>query len=302
MKTELELLKFSKDVSQDYVSRGTALNTSLKKIAQAHNLNAQEIKRVAEQANTETYLSMVGPSKDKYVEFPVANAEQVISDLSIKTAGLEEFNLFEEPVLTKVAEVEFSFALLGDEYKDMDKDLAVSTRYEEIAKERAILEERELIKKANDLAHEIDRTYTDLYNYIKNELAQTEVTFDEVASYIKTANFQDTENLLELLKMDLQGAFPIMDFTKEAQVSTLELVTDSPLYSKLQKLDNLNTELAKYAKLGLATKIGIGALASLGLAGTTYLAGHVNGRKAAGFGNLNKGSAIAAMEEANKMR
>jgi pantothenate kinase len=90
MKNPLELIQFGREISDNYVRDNVPLTQSLEKIAQTHNLNKQEMHRVAETANVETYLKMIEKSNDKYVEFPVADASKVYDEMSTKTAARHE--------------------------------------------------------------------------------------------------------------------------------------------------------------------------------------------------------------------
>jgi hypothetical protein len=75
--TNEQIEYFGKEAAKTYIEEGTALNSTITKIAEEHALNRYEIDRVVEAANTNTYLSMFSNLDDKYIEFPVASAEKV---------------------------------------------------------------------------------------------------------------------------------------------------------------------------------------------------------------------------------
>tara|TARA_Y100000310_G_C20415625_1_gene684177 strand:- start:266 stop:751 length:486 start_codon:yes stop_codon:yes gene_type:complete len=85
MITSFDLEKLGHTISKTYISDGITMNDSLLKVADTHNLNLQQIHRVAEAANVDAYLNLIKSSEDKYVDFPLANAKDVYTNLTTDT-------------------------------------------------------------------------------------------------------------------------------------------------------------------------------------------------------------------------
>lgn len=76
------LVKMGRQASFDYFSNGSALTTSITKIAQDNDLNAQQIKRVCETANKATMIQIYKSASDNTEEFDLANHKDVMEKLS----------------------------------------------------------------------------------------------------------------------------------------------------------------------------------------------------------------------------
>ena len=79
MMTTADLDLYVKTAAQDYLTKNVSLNDSITKIASTHGLNREQINRVVEGANTETYVQLFNQSKDKYIQFDNADSEKVAS-------------------------------------------------------------------------------------------------------------------------------------------------------------------------------------------------------------------------------
>jgi hypothetical protein len=115
--TIIDVDTWSKAAAKEYLTAGTALNTSIEKIASEHGLNRDQVNRVVEAANTEVYVQMFNQSPDKYIQFDSADSEKIAE----KLFGVEKTSQFpdddyqdapiarilqEEYPMEKVAEVE----------------------------------------------------------------------------------------------------------------------------------------------------------------------------------------------------
>jgi hypothetical protein len=113
--TNEQLDFFAKLASQSYIEEGTDMNNTIIKIAEEHALNKHEIDRVVEQSNINTHLALFGKLDDKYVEFPVADAEKIANELSTistsESLDYDDYNsspeqTFEEVSIFPVEDVE----------------------------------------------------------------------------------------------------------------------------------------------------------------------------------------------------
>jgi hypothetical protein len=69
--------RYIEQAAHSYLKEGKPLDDTITKIASDNGLNADQIARVAEGANTEVYVQLMNQSTDKYVQFPNASAEKI---------------------------------------------------------------------------------------------------------------------------------------------------------------------------------------------------------------------------------
>jgi hypothetical protein len=123
MITPFDLENFGKTAALAYISDGTSMNSSILKTAADNNLNLQQVHRVVETANVDAYLNLIKASSDKYVDFPLANAKTIYTELTtdsgvnksetnmdyenppVKTASVNLFPGVTQEGIDKVAEV-----------------------------------------------------------------------------------------------------------------------------------------------------------------------------------------------------
>jgi len=83
MLTSYELNKYAQQAAENYLRNNTSLDDFIYKIASEHDLNYEQIARIAEEANTQVYLDLFNKAKpdDRYVEFPTASVTKIASKL-----------------------------------------------------------------------------------------------------------------------------------------------------------------------------------------------------------------------------
>lgn len=77
--------EFGKTAAKAFAENNTPLNTSIAKIAKQHGLNANQVSRVCEAANLDTYLAKMASASDRRFEFELADSKKVLSDLNLKS-------------------------------------------------------------------------------------------------------------------------------------------------------------------------------------------------------------------------
>lgn len=112
---ELEL--FAKQAATDYLKDGKSLTESITKIASDNGLNREQIRRVVEAANTDTYISLHNKSNDKYISFetadPLVIEENVTGTKVAEASVVDDSDYYDAPAYeaptyeaVKVAEAE----------------------------------------------------------------------------------------------------------------------------------------------------------------------------------------------------
>ena len=125
MFTAHDLDSLGKKLSQDYIENKVELTESLAKIATAKSLNKHQISRVAEAANVESYLTLMKTAEDKYINFPLADAQKAyeLSQGLEKEANSVVSNDYYQPLVdTSVPEVFNKFASLEGIERSEDQE------------------------------------------------------------------------------------------------------------------------------------------------------------------------------------
>jgi len=270
MITPSELTKIGKDLSRDFVSQGIGLTEGLVKVGKVNGLNKQQLLRVAEAANIETYLSLIKTAKDKYLEFPLADAKEAFTSLSNDSVKVAEFlsSYDSEPVSS--TSVETIFKLYRDK-SDMMSDDEISkistTNDSFIRKEAEALRGKiSLIDNALDEQNTvIENDYENLF-YLTKQAFIAGIPFSHLKSIIKKAAPLIFEPIIDNFKTKLASIAPHIRLDAEeelyksgAQSNDLDLHAQSEKLEvgimKLAKLDNGLIELHKqYEKLANEAK------------------------------------------------
>lgn len=327
MKNPLELIQFGKEISEKYIRGNTPLTHSLEKVAEDNGLNRQEMFRVAETANIETYLKVINKSEDKYVDFPLADAGEAYANLTAKTA---ELAVVEQDEFADLApKVAFSFSLYNkgipsENIKVAEEVVNIPELFEQADRLNGTLEfiansfMEETVKLASD--------YDKIYDIAKQAILSGNTSFSAIEESTKIASPSCYAGLTIQLKEDLKRIMPIYDFEKEASVHG-QVNKNSELYQAVLNYDSKVAYITKIAaafneyetafdainsnyKLGITKKAGKGlkiaggiALGALGLgvAGVAKGAQIAKEQTTAGM-VLNKFTAGQAMMNARRLR
>ena len=85
--SKYELENLAKEAMVDFLSNDIPLNTSIIKLAKANDLNKNQISRVVENVNPQTYQKLFPEAKDKYIEFDTADRDKVSQAVLGMSAG-----------------------------------------------------------------------------------------------------------------------------------------------------------------------------------------------------------------------
>ena len=203
MKRPEELIQIGIEASKEYVKESTLLNNYLEKRASAEGLSRAELDRVVEAANTATYLQLVNKAPDHYVEFPLANANEIADKLELKKTATD-YNIDQNYEDIK-PEVEFSFTLYNGPSDESEKTAeAIKPSFSHIFKYAQHLDgtlgfilEAFMNEKAS-FEHQND----ELAKVAKQLILSGASTPEEIAFIIKTAAPIFGEELSKDLKVD----------------------------------------------------------------------------------------------------
>lgn len=262
------------EIVNGFVQNKTPLSQGVASYAIAMELNSEQVKRIVEATNQLAYLKLLATATDRTFEFPVADYDQVMSELSMidKTASVVSKPspldiVKQKPELEKVAseKVEDKAFVLASLRKEIMKQAGVLKRLEDKKEEM-------VVKLASDAA----ALYADARFLDKLALVADEEHFVALSQFVTGHAKQASEVEYKTLFVDkeLQTTKNFLDLYKQAE----ELVVQSEeLADKLEKAANLLEEhgtingLEKEAFLGLIGR-AVGASARMATAGSFGMA------------------------------
>jgi len=169
MLTSHDLDRLGKEISASYIEDDRPLTEALVKTASAHGLNRQQINRVAESANVETYLGLLKTSSDKYVNFNLADSRAAHEKVA------------DQPVTKEGAYADYD----SEPTKD---DVSVFDLYREYHGEDSFKKEASVGRTENEARKEASQllgTLEFLDDNMRESLACLETAFDKLAFYTK---------------------------------------------------------------------------------------------------------------------
>ena len=240
MKNAHDLDIIGKQISDGFVHDGVSLNEGLHKVGSDQGLNREQLQRVAEAANTETYLSLMKTAKENYVDFPLADFKEV-HDSMTKTAShdlveIDDYDLdYESNTNSPI-----------DETGTFEKPASIEKNASDDKKEA--ITARETMKYLDEAAYEsimdIETHYTNLEKHAQQSIL-SDVPFNNIKEILKVASEVTHEPVVELLVERLSKYAPHVDLTKEASIEG-KPNPDSDLYKEAQAIQD---ETIRYLKI-----------------------------------------------------
>ena len=244
MITSFDLEKFGKSAASEFVSGGVPMNDSILKLANDHNLNLQQIHRVVESANVDTYLNLIKTSEDKYVDFPLADAPSVYKQLTADSDAPqnEVSNDYEAPP-AKTASVDI-FSVTEEE---LEKVAEVKTSYADIRKEAARVEGicRYIVDESDKIRADFANNYEKIWKITKHAVLNEE-NINNVFEVIKVASPSYANYILEDFTEYMGETMPHIDISKEASYKGV-INPKSELYKLGENLEYLGDRFNKVA-------------------------------------------------------
>ena len=266
MMTTADLDLYITTATHDYISKGIKLNDSITKLASDHGLNREQINRVVEGANTQTYVQLFNQSKDKYIQFDNADSEKIASVAltdAPKTAEVTttDYETSPDAVLhEKIGTVfntpaEEPHSTVGDDLNTYYKLSALQTQLENTMVEVDMKFQHEadvmysMVKQAvlegtpfGDVYKAVTSVYPDpvvnaSFIDIGNRLTQEMPTrnFEKTSSVIGSVNKDNTiVKQAELLTKYAQEYFTLRDKTKEATANLINHVKEAGAFKNLR--------------------------------------------------------------------
>ncbi len=228
-----DLDALGKQIADEYIQNETALTESLTKTARNHGLNRQQINRVAESANEETYLNLIKEADDKYVVFDLADSSIAHDDTvaSEKTASFTNDYSVTGTITTLPGEI-YGWEIKEDLEKTAEEDInttVVTKEAQRLEGTLQLLEDALFETKAAFEQH-----YGNTQEFVKQAVLSG-VPFEDTAKVLVDAAPAIAEPISTMLKEALSERIPHFDFDLESQEDGL-INIDSDLYKQAQCL------------------------------------------------------------------
>ena len=213
MNNPYDLEQLGKDAAQKYISDNVALNDTILKTAQANNLNRQQINRVVEAANVDAYLHLIKKAEDNYVDFPLADASAVYSNMSTTSEPTESSNDYDAPPI-KTASVDF----FNTDDATFEKTASAKYRYSELRKEASEIEGKcnYIFDQSEITRGEFINNYNSLWNLTKQAVLQEE-NINNVFEIVKEAAPSYAKYIEEDFTDFMNETMPHIEISKTAE-------------------------------------------------------------------------------------
>ncbi len=243
----LEISELGRAISKDFTERNLPMTESLVKTAKEHQLNKNQLQRIAEVANQETYLTLIKTASEGYVEYGVADVNKAwekVNQLE-KTASLPLDKDYEN-----ISRASFTFmektASEENPAKEKLEQLELADKAEYLKGNIQFLSNYLLEKQATFQA-ELKETVEDC----KQMLGSKENDFSEIKAVLESQAYHIKEALIQDVESRLQPIFPLEDFSKTAscKCENKKINKNSTLAKKASSLQKLAFEITDVVNL-----------------------------------------------------
>jgi hypothetical protein len=254
--TELEKLAIV--ATEKYLKDNIPLNDTIVKLAQDHGLNAHQVSRVVEAANTNVYVKLFNEAQNKYIEFPNADSEKIAMILNPpkNQSTVSASDYFLEPVQEKLREDTPIFKT-GEDVVTLRESDALRDYYK-----LANLQER-----INNAVYELDALFETEMLQLKYQVKQAVLkgtAYDDIQSAVVTI-FPDSfvKSAMKSLHKELSQEKLAGDKSTHIE-QTHSVDTNHPIIVQVEKLlqikqayfnvlDKQAENMGKYEQLKTAT-------------------------------------------------
>jgi len=225
-----------KAAASEYIGSNKDLSTTITKIATHYGLNSEQIARVVEQANVETYLKLNNVADDKYIEFAPADNIKVASALNFSAEKKAELvgNDFE-------IELDEEFSL---ESPSTEKELGREKVAEDISLANGLKKISGIVNaRLEEIDANFDRESETLYKIVKQAALEAGNFGIVKQAMLSAAPDASTEMIADVYEFKLKKEGSRIDFEKsEAPAGVLN--SNHPLVQSLNKLATYKDEYA----------------------------------------------------------
>ena len=229
-------------IAEEFISNGTPLKVSIKKVVIEGDLNPEQIKRLTEASNVETYNRLYDAEEEKTFKFDIANPKEILAELHsepIQDMMPVQYKDDEKQGPTHMGANEY----LGDEdeAEASKMDIPKKDYKEQTAPPKVVEKDKEETRgdKEAQVSNPMDKL-AEIHSDLKKRIQiQSDTLIDE---FTKVASLFNTPRTRE--RFD--------EFQKNAKC----------LYKEYSHLDSVLNELSKFAHVSYDTKAPASLFAS----------------------------------------
>lgn len=198
-----EFQKLAKAIVCDYIESEIPLKNSVVKVAEQHDMNVHETRRLLETTNVRAHLSLFKEaSDDKYVEFEVVDPDEVCGELFGRVSTPEESDCSEK--VAAYVEVDHHLELPDEHFNGVQEEI------EKVASEQVpIVEEPEKKPYDGEAGYQaislVNKVASELKSRIHQKYMDYEDTLEKIASNYSSI-YTDKSDLREFEK-DAQALY-----------------------------------------------------------------------------------------------
>ena len=242
MNNPYDLDKLGKDAAKEYVTNNVALNDTILKTAETHNLNQQQVNRVVESANVDAYLHLIKAAEDNYVDFPLADSKSIYSRLTINEDSPSNVSDDYDTPPTKTASYDFFNVDYG-----FEKTANAKLRYGQLRKEAADIEGKckYIYDQSEFTRADFHTNYDKLWSLTKQAVLQGE-NINNILDIVKVASPTYHEYISHDFSEFMDETMPHIERTKEASAEGI-INPRSNLYNVAKELEYLGDRYTKIA-------------------------------------------------------
>jgi hypothetical protein len=241
MITVNELDELGKKLSEDFISENRPLNDGLSKVASDNGLNKEQLQRVAEMANTETYLNLLKTAKDNYVQFDLADFRTVYNKNTEAVTDPFEIDDYDKDYEDVASEMSQSVSEEEPQEKVASAKETTSTAMiaaKELRDAIPFLEEALVETEAN-----VEQEYANLEKQAKQGILG-DTPYNNITEVIKAAAPITSDAIIDHLTPRIEKYAPHIELDKTAEVSGV-VNPESEFYKSAASIEHYFTRGTK---------------------------------------------------------
>jgi hypothetical protein len=241
-----------KAAASAYISSNKPLNDSIIKVAEMYGLNQEQVARVVETANVETYTQLNKIAEDKYIEFPTASLPKVVERLNFKkeAAALK----FEPDPEISTPTVDYSYEVLTDKSEFEKK--AEKSYFEKNALKVFKTFKQSFSETLEDINTDFEEEEKNLYNYVKQASLESGDFYTVKQAMLLANNGPVTKLAIDVYEDKLKKEASHQINFNEKELPKGVLNKNHPIVASLDKLASLAKDYEEMSKLANTVPTG----------------------------------------------
>lgn len=236
-KSKETLNGLAKTAAQNYLSKKTPLNTSLKKLAKDEALEPHQVEYIAATANHAVWEQLYNKDKKASYDFPLADPSSVIQDLQIKTQPVIKeaaFDYLSGPQGSS-GFVEKQASYGGEEDQEITRRRLkheLQVRFEKLSAAKSEFEAKKFELELKNHKAEVDFVKEARALVIQEPFSERGQAVETVGNFVKSA-CSDNTDLAKKLMLKLSHVLKKQGLIKEADLKAPEEYINDKIPAKI---------------------------------------------------------------------